>query len=350
MKRDSTVYKEIESFTDYELSNCIAYAMAIRNSKALKLSEDIDDHMRALEKIYANIEYDDEFIWFCRQDGYFKDEAHTGKNFSEIDSMVHQVKQVNQFLEEKKETQEIKDKLKTLLDDYWIRYIFENDIVPIVTGSYIERMEVYHRLKEQKLIHEVGMVAKSQDGRVVISREQSFVKFEGTNTQMDLEKTIIGQRFNSLVIPEKYDKRIDVKINLSLPKDELLSFIGKIKDNYDQDRGIVKTPLELLSADLQSADDISRMCTETKNGKEVCFDSRQGLTRSQKLADMFFVYDMVKQGEKSKIIINELSDYYDQTGKNNKMSPNTFKKYRDIAQDFIDNQRYKELLTGVIHP
>ncbi len=350
MKRDSSTYKEIENFADYELSNCVAYEMARRNSEALKLGDEIDKLMAILENIYSEIEYDEEFMWFCRGDNFHKDEANKGKNFSEIKYGVHKVELLYQFFEKKQETQKIKEKLKILLNDYWIRYLFERDIVSIIVGSYIREFEVYHRLKEYGLIHEIATVGKNKDGRVVITREQNFSKLEGSALQVDLERTIIGQRLNSLVVPEEYDKRIDVKINLSLPKDELLSLIEKIKDNYDLDREIIRTPLELLNTTLQSADNISKMCTETKNSKEICFDSRQGLTRSQKLADMFFVYDMVKQGEKYKIIIDALSDYYDQLGKNNKMSPNTLKKYLDIATDFIENKRYKELLTGSKHP
>jgi len=34
-KRDDTIYKEIESFEDYELTQCITYEMAIRNDGIL---------------------------------------------------------------------------------------------------------------------------------------------------------------------------------------------------------------------------------------------------------------------------------------------------------------------------
>ena len=35
-QRDDLIYKEIEEFQDYELTNCIAYEMMIRNSFFLK--------------------------------------------------------------------------------------------------------------------------------------------------------------------------------------------------------------------------------------------------------------------------------------------------------------------------
>ena len=35
-QRDDLIYKEIEEFQDYELTNCIAYEMAIRNKDAAK--------------------------------------------------------------------------------------------------------------------------------------------------------------------------------------------------------------------------------------------------------------------------------------------------------------------------
>ena len=35
-QRDDLIYKEIEEFQDYELTNCIAYEMAIRNKDVIK--------------------------------------------------------------------------------------------------------------------------------------------------------------------------------------------------------------------------------------------------------------------------------------------------------------------------
>jgi hypothetical protein len=32
-QRDDLIYKEIEEFQDYELTNCVAYEMAIRNKE-----------------------------------------------------------------------------------------------------------------------------------------------------------------------------------------------------------------------------------------------------------------------------------------------------------------------------
>ena len=40
-QRDDLIYKEIEEFQDYELTNCIAYEMAIRNEDIKKLLHEI---------------------------------------------------------------------------------------------------------------------------------------------------------------------------------------------------------------------------------------------------------------------------------------------------------------------
>ena len=40
-QRDDSNYKEIEEFQDYELTNCIAYEMAIRNTELKKLLKKI---------------------------------------------------------------------------------------------------------------------------------------------------------------------------------------------------------------------------------------------------------------------------------------------------------------------
>lgn len=38
--RSDKQYKEIEKFRDYELTQCIAYEMAIRNAENIKLAEE----------------------------------------------------------------------------------------------------------------------------------------------------------------------------------------------------------------------------------------------------------------------------------------------------------------------
>ena len=51
IKRDSKIYKEIESFKDYELNQCIAYEACIRDSKVLQNINDVIEYFESNKKI-----------------------------------------------------------------------------------------------------------------------------------------------------------------------------------------------------------------------------------------------------------------------------------------------------------
>ena len=81
-----------------------------------------------------------------------------------------------------------------------------------------------------------------------------------------------------LHIPKDIDKTIDLKINPNLPKDELIAYISKIKDTYDNDNSIIKSPLEILGEVL-----------EKSNNKHT-----QKKPKAEKYADWFYIYDCYK--------------------------------------------------------
>ena len=139
-------------------------------------------------------------------------------------------------------------------------------------------------MKEHKLIGMFEHIGMSKDNRVVSSSDIIFgfqrcfdFGFSGnTKKEVDLNKILISQRINSLVIPSQYDKNINIKLNLALPEDELVAHIRQLKRNYTLDRGMIKTPFELLGEELQNA-------TQTKEYPKK--------PDAKKYADMFFIYD-----------------------------------------------------------
>ncbi|MFW2454266.1 hypothetical protein ACN4FY_11835, partial [Aliarcobacter butzleri] len=46
--------------------------------------------------------------------------------------------------------------------------------------------------------------------------------------------------------------KTEIELNLNLPKEELIAYISKIKDDFDKDNSIIKTPLELLGEILEN--------------------------------------------------------------------------------------------------
>jgi len=139
-----------------------------------------------------------------------------------------------------------------------------------------------------------------------------------------------------------------LQLDINKPLNELIAYITHIKKDLEENKDILKAPIELLGEEIQKADDISKMCIKNKNGKKFCFDGRNGVLKTQKFADMFFIYDMNKLGVKESKIRVMIDEHYDPNNeKESGMSQDTFRKYLHIAKDYIDNQRYKEIITGV---
>jgi len=307
IKRDDVIYKEIESFEDYELTNNTAYEMMTRNKefqrdRLIFMLNNIHFLLRFLE----NKDEFNSFVVACEQ--------------LELERYPHNEKELLEY-KKNHNPKESHENSKILTEKWGIGLnefvnAYDKDIYSMPSYSYFK-----------------------VNGEFKFEDEITDLK-EDISTHYDL----IGVRPKIEI--KNLSKVVELKLNLSLPKNELIAIISKIKDKADL--GEIKNPLELLGEELQKADDISKMCTINKNGKELCFDGRQGITRTQKIADMFFVYDMLKQGKRELRIRTAISEYYeDYFNKETNLSDTTFRKYRDIATDYIDNLRYKELVTGI---
>lgn len=159
---------------------------------------------------------------------------------------------------------------------------------------------------------------------------------------------------------------LQVKINPNLPKDELIAYISKIKDEYDKDNSLIKTPLELLGEDFEKSDN-------KKINKKI-------------IADKFFIYDYVTSRQEQIKKDNEfLYEVYEEDIQKIKKNPyitssdrkiqlkekkreleenantrkdelfadipkfktGTAKRYYYDIKPFIDDCKYKELITGM---
>ena len=182
-----------------------------------------------------------------------------------------------------------------------------------------------------------------------------------------------------LHIPKDIDKTIDLRINPNLPKDELIAYISKIKDAYNNDNLIIKNSLELLGEELDKS--------EKMKSKALPKDK---VKRKKTMADAFYIYDTWKileihYAEKTKELKEKLEkeiqsiknnlnyDKYDRKSKiddaktNNEfnlsnytkvslkteiasqlnISIDTVDKLHTLMIKYIDNLKYKELITGL---
>jgi len=372
LNRAAKPYQEIEEFADYELTQCIAYEMAVRNPK---YKQQVDEVVAFYN---ANKALIDKHIESCNSEHsvFIKEDLDNGTFQAAIEKhsiLVQQIdaievipfdgydhgvgfRQIEIF---GKEFYEIIDQLTGRYNPNGTT-LQKRGEVELVNQSSLDAICIYKRQKregynivtEVSAGDEIAFVPLGEDDSRRVETIDEFYQYlnrEDCDIADVMPKIFIRENFKRPLIKVDNLKALaaEIELDLSRPLDELVAYITHIKQDIDKNKKVLKAPIELFGEELQKADDILRMCTETKNGKEICFDGRKGITRTQKLADMFFIYDAVKQGAKELRIRTALSEYYGTIGKKTDMSDKTFRKYRDIAIDYIEKERYKELITGV---
>ena len=285
-QRDDLIYKEIEEFQDYELTNCIAYEMAIRN-----------ENISALVNKYLK------------------------KRF------------VFSYTEEKNDDIE-------LLKNYG--FTLETMLMTEILKILKEDIKVFSGLVSRNATYPNNILKnKINNNSYVYFEKDSFFSesFDDKNTivekidEKNIDKNFISSIRFSFRRPQlkfKKNKIFNTEINLNLSKDELIAYISKIKDNFDKDNSIIKTPLELLGETLEKSNNNKT----PKKPKALVY------------ADWFYIYDYWKyektQGKTDKEIFVAL-----EVEKNVPYKEDMLRKIRDKMKYFIDDLGYKELITGV---
>lgn len=307
-KRSDSIYKEIEEFEDYEFTNCIAYEMAIRNEEAKKIIQKISK-LNSIRHhfIYRKNEDGDYYDLFGRSDKYF---------ILENDLVVKQ-------LETKL--------LKTFMIDY-------SKINDRPCGNILLTRESLIYIMQQGLFFlNESKINPINNTLANFTRKDFFEIHQSYNIKT---KENISKLKDTRTKKLRYkDKDISIPLNLNLPKDELIAYISKIKDEYDNDNSIVKNINDLLGEDSTKADD----------------EHTQKKSNPIRWADWFYIYDCYKILKANKKdsdenlfgdIDTKLKEHYDSL----KINHYSEKQYKIIKKKMIyniDNLGYKELITGV---
>jgi hypothetical protein len=327
-KRSDTIYQIIEGFRednkkgfeDYEYTNCIAYEMAIRNDEVITIIEQIKKIIDCVQS--KDLEFD---IYLFL--------------FSEM-NLVN--------LGKREEYEILNNKLKLYGFGYSEYTLLSN--TEKRRSSLSASLNMVFSLSKEKRNEILKIEYDFIESLKISDKEKALLRCEvlkeGCKYQED-SKRIIKDYFSkenlkigglSLKPELKFDSNVkyDISLNLALPKDELIAYISKIKDEYDKDNSIIKSPFELIGEDLDIADE------------NLLIHKGTGKYNKYRVADMFFIYDGMKKGMKKAQIINELNYYYyDKDNKNTNFTYDTLKNYYEKAIEFIDNLKYKELITGV---
>lgn len=378
-KIDDQIYKEVESFEDYEYTNCIAYEMAIRNGKVKQLLEKIDNlpmYHDKYEESYCPIEYDEideelEKYYFIdykiRKHLKFTYESYL-KEYHEIFFKRAKYVKVMQIIEKKVFGKDIIEEL-TNYEEKVSNYFYKNlEKISFVYDKYTTEENKTHS-NSRRLMKKIygirgdGQFIEEDEEKKAIIENRAFLVFKRPR----------------LLIPQDLDKTIALTINLNLPQEELKAYIEHIKREYDKSNSIIKNPLEQLGKKLDKAKKVkSKALPKGKN------------KRKKAMANAFYVYDMYKILEQEySIKTNNLKAERDTQIKNIKLSKNydrqekesmiqdikeeynylleqysktsikteinlqsglsidDIERYKTLMNKYIDKLKYKELITGI---
>ncbi|MEA2091625.1 MAG: hypothetical protein U9O83_04560 [Campylobacterota bacterium] len=277
-KRNLKQYKDVEKFADYELTNCIAYEMAIRVEDVIKNIRNKSDDNRIYSKYGIGGEYWLNYHFFEDIYGYMYDD----------DEVVH-------------------------TDS---------------GGMYFQPGKYFIKITDDSEETEISQSIKTEGMYI------NTLMYDNSTAADSYSISPIYKRPHMGSYPVFRD--VDVNINFNLPLDEIKAFVEHIYRNQEKDRDLLLSPFEIMGGDLEKSE--HEICD--KEGK--CHDPRKVLSKQQKIADMFFIYDAYKLGWKQSQIKIEISYYH---GK--QIDEKTINKYYEVAKEYIDNLKYRELLTGV---
>lgn len=346
-KRTDAIYQEIESYEDYEYTNCIAYQMAIRNDRVVKI-------MKILKEI-SNI-------------------RNKNSPRSKKSSTLFRNKKFPLFENKMLEKQLIYNLEKKFGINYY--YMSEEKsffgLIQRCTPLYAEFKNDCFEMSKNIMLGKKIMHNPSAN----FVRKDSYLIEQIYNSKKDKGK--ITSNF-------KYQLKLDnmmnmiLSLNFHLPKEELIAYLSKIKDDFDKDYSIIKSPLELIGQKLDKAEKItSKALPQDKN------------RRKKAMADAFYIYDIwkileqdyeektveLKAKQKEEIKAIEQNKNYDKDDKKSRIyetkqkyedelrnytkvslkteiasqlnvSIDTVDKLHSLMIKYIDNLKYKELITGI---
>ena len=282
-QRNDLIYKEIEEFQDYELTNCVAYEMAIRNEILIKI---LDDYLDTKDELIFG---EDEKEYKLLNDYGFNSlslSCYKISNFLSFNINYNSGMISANYSED------------ILLDKN------KNNNIYLVDNVLINTSYENNQNNEINIIENIN-INKNYIPSIHFGYARPLLKF-------------------------KKNKIFNTETNLNLPKEELIAYISKIKDEYDKNNSIIKTPLELLGETLDKSDN-------KKTPKK---------PKASVYADWFYIYDYWKyektQGKTDKDIFVAL-----EVENNVPYKEDMLLKIRDKMKYFIDDIGYKELITGV---
>ncbi len=332
LERNDQLYNDIEEFKDYELTQCIVFEMAIRSKYFKdKIQKQIEKNKKEASQDMKNsideqISDDKEHFQLSLFDELGIDEE-SYKSIQDHPLFLD-------LLENEKWPLPIKSKNGEFCAEH-DGILCEDESGNLYLSEEIDR-EGYKINNEAKVF--ADMVYEHFDdgsyvvGGVIDNVEQLRKRLnENNNIDFVLTNNLITPKFSrpALNIHHIYKRKAILELNLSLPVHENIKYLEHIMADLKKNPDLVKSPIELFGDRLTSASVLKYLDIKSSS-------------KQLKLATMFYIYDAFEQGLKQSAIKREMS-YHNSAD----MDERIIKDMHELAQQYIDNELYKELLTGV---
>ncbi len=358
-------YEHIKYYEDYEYTNCIVYEMVIRTDKFHKMKTyNQYEHYDKWIKDAVDLGLDPSISIFPEDmivlDSEYKFRLmYQSKRYISIDDFDNGLYLLIEYYLEKEEIYQIDSTLKlkkVIVDDVKTeKYSVVDKIFKNYGNYYIILMDTVEDKPTLTPLNK-DLPTSKLDGEFIKSIEDRYIKYK----YIDTEPAYIRPTLNF-----KESKIINLPVNLNLPKTELEAYISKIKDDYMKEESIVQTPMELLGEKIEKAIEPSSLKKMPSTSIE---------KRKLAFANAFCVYDLYKvltpvfESEKSEFkekqkrgeIDKDASNQYDSVDLKTEIAAivGIFTKkgdpaidkvgyYYALMQEYIDEEKYKELITGV---
>lgn len=156
---------------------------------------------------------------------------------------------------------------------------------------------------------------------------------------LEYSKIPIIEHHRSASIPHKSAL---VNIDFTKPIEEIIAFVSKIKNDFDNDPTTIQHLDELL--DIKPKREVYT-CNFTECD---IYKHKNPKPLEGRLADVLFIYDCHRLGLTKEYTLSEINRYWNDV-KNlfkDKMSDNTYREYLSFANKQIDEKGYKDFLAG----
>ena len=305
-KRSDSIYKEIEEFEDYEYSNCIAYEMCTRNKEVKKLLNII---INKFDEIFEATEF--EFI--INKEAIEKECNELKKygiGFNTLSSILTDIFYEINDIEVGKSS---------------LNILYENDLI-------LDRKDYLY----VDLIDD-GIVGVLENG------DEEIIPYKQVNLDYI---PLIKKSYSRPTLKIDKSKIVKVELDLSLPKEELLDYVSKIKEAKD----MIKTPIDLLIYDSSLMEYIGKENNTSEINRkldaleDILLDDKTDNSNIKKLkkkliADKFFIYDYVTARQEQIKKGNELKfQEYEEQLQEIKNNPYVTPKDRKIQQQELKKE------------